>query len=114
MDFAKLTDKELRDIIVKHHEMVCANPNSITQENLDEAWSAVFEVSKRSQITMDKQSERISALEDDMEELIVTDITYRGAYKFIYDKGLEREFEAFLMKSTNEVLSNIIPFPKSH
>jgi hypothetical protein len=114
MDFAKLTDKELQDIILKHHEMVCANSTSILQENLDEAWNAVFEISKRSRVTMDAQSERIAALEDNMEDLIITDVTYRGAYKFIYEKGLEREFEIFLLRSTEEVLSNVIPFPTSH
>lgn len=114
MDFTKLSNKELKKIMRKHHDMVCSGATSITQENLDEAWGASYETIQRTQATIDEQSERISSLEEEMSELIVTDITYRGAYKFIYYKGMEKEFEKFLLQSIDEVASNIIPFPTSH
>lgn len=114
MEISKLTNTELKELLLRHHQKAQSKPNGLTQEEINEAWDAAYESLQRTQKRADRQEEQFAQLSSDMDDLIVTDITYRAAYKFIHEKGMQDEFEIFLESGIDEVLSNVIHFPPIH
>lgn len=114
MDYSKLTTFELRQVLLKHDQKVKEHPSSLTQDDMNEAWNAAFECLQRNQQICEMQEEELAQMREDIDDLIVTDITYRAAYKFIYEKGMDSEFREFLEDSLMDAASNVIPFPSPH
>lgn len=114
MNFKELSNMELRELLLHHDKKAHEEPENITKEDLDEAWGAAYESLQRNQARSDRQEQELAQIRNDVDDLIVTDITYRAAYKFIYEKGMDEEFREFLEASIVEGMTNVIPFPKSH
>lgn len=111
MDFKNVSNADLRELLLKHHKKSTESPNEVTQEDLNEAWDAAFEALMRNTAKMEEQEQTLDQLQNEFQDLIITDITYRAAYKFIYEKGIEKEFQDYLMQSLDDVVGKVIPFP---
>lgn len=112
MNFKLLSQSELYNLIAHHHKKSIETPEFVTPEDVNDAWGAMLEATQRNIEERKNQDQELSEVRRDLEDLIVTDITYRAAYKFIHDKGMEKEFESYLFKSIDEVAGKVIPFPK--